>query len=493
MARLPDDHYEEERRALDKPKSTWRGSRSSAFFTIIKCNWGIGMMSMPYMLDQAGTISGVIMFVVSMLLTQVAIINLLAVKAKLSTIPAAILSKPSFDPKVLIPQKKESKDAQALLQGGSINHHDSDAKVNCNRPDLDYSTIMAKTLGGVGDWSALFSIVASTYGSCVAYMLFIVDNMTKFFPHALESVGLTSLDEQRIGWIVIQCVILCALAWLDSVDKLAPASLFGLTCAFSFAVLTLYNTADILSPQNFTETFDAQPVFKPSSFILAISIAAFCNEGIVVLSPSTHSTMDRPDLYVWTAWWGICFFLVCYMSVGIAGNILYSGNVQGELSLNFDDVHNPIYQAAVVLYSLQLIPTFAVVFFVSSEAIESKWLRSNRIYNRLSHFKSLSKKMIYFGWRVFFIIISGIIALQIPKFGDYIGLIGALGTSLGIYILPQVAYLRIIPQKPGMGESMYRVLCYVLSLFGAFLIVAGTYVSAEGLFAKAPNSNTTLV
>lgn len=36
------------------------------------------------------------------------------------------------------------------------------------RRDLDYSVVMAKTLGPLGDWGALFSIVLGTYGSNIA-------------------------------------------------------------------------------------------------------------------------------------------------------------------------------------------------------------------------------------------------------------------------------------------------------------------------------------
>ena len=41
------------------------------------------MMAMPYMLDQAGTISGVVMFVASMALTQLSIARVLDVDAAL--------------------------------------------------------------------------------------------------------------------------------------------------------------------------------------------------------------------------------------------------------------------------------------------------------------------------------------------------------------------------------------------------------------------------
>ena len=61
----------------------------------------------------------------------------------------------------------------------------------------------------------------------------------------------------------------------------------------------------------------------------AAGIAAFCNETIVVLSPSTQNAMRNPKMYGWTACWSIVFFTVCYMTVGLAGNTLYTNSTCG--------------------------------------------------------------------------------------------------------------------------------------------------------------------
>lgn len=288
------------------------------------------------------------------------------------------------------------------------------------------------------------------------------------------------------------------LAWFDSIGFMAPFSLFGLLCAFSFATLAVYNSASTIDPHEFVSTLEDEPFIKPDSFFLALSIAAFCNEGIVVLSPSTHSSMARPETYTWTAFWGICFFIVCYMAVGISGNILdlYNGEeVEAEMSLNFNTtgprVH--LYQASVILYSFQLIPTYAVVFFVAYEALEGKFLRHHGIDDRIGHLKDVRKKIPFFINRAFWVVMSGVIALQIPRFGDYLGLIGALANSLAIYIMPQVAYLRIVPPQDGVLDQLRRLGCYALTLFGAVLAIVGTYVSAAGMFNNSSHHHNNTV
>lgn len=242
-----------------------------------------------------GPISGVFMFIASMMLTQFSIVNLIDVKA-------VLLSRPQ-------PSTTIDPERTALLptSDGTINETEGLPGKSAREKNMDFTACMSETFGWVGEWAAVFSIVVSTYGSCVAYLLFIRDNMSKFFPHAFE---------ERDAWVWVSCVPLCALAWPDSVGFLAPFSLLGLAAAFAFAVVVVYNAVDEMSPDQFMHNLNDSPAFRPATFPLALSIAAFCNEGIVVLTPTTHAAMKRPETYTWTAFWGICYFIVCYMAVG---------------------------------------------------------------------------------------------------------------------------------------------------------------------------------
>lgn len=77
-------------------------------------------------------------------------------------------------------------------------------------------------------------------------------------------------------------------------------------------------------------------VVKWETLPLAMSIAAFCNEGIVILTPSTRNSMRRPSEFLSVSGWSIVFFTICYMAVGLCGNIRYAGDVKSQLSLNFN-------------------------------------------------------------------------------------------------------------------------------------------------------------
>ena len=73
----------------------------------------------------------------------------------------------------------------------------------------------------------------------------------------------------------------------------------------SIRVRNRYHACNSMSPSTFGHHIVDDGIFHPTTFPLALSIAAFCNEGIVVLTPSTQSAMINPEHYLWTSFWGI--------------------------------------------------------------------------------------------------------------------------------------------------------------------------------------------
>jgi len=148
--------------------------------------------------------------------------------------------------------------------------------------------------------------------------------------------------------------------------------------------------------------------------------------------------MKRPSTFLQVSGWSIVFFTTCYMAVGLAGNIRFAGNVKSQLSLNFDtgggwnDAANLPNRIAILLYCFQLIPTYAVVYFCAYEAVELKVLRAWGIGRYTADHRKLKPRIVLIRW--FWVAASGAIALVVPKFGDYLGLIGAFGTPTGKFV-----------------------------------------------------------
>eukprot|EP01051_Picozoa_sp_SAG22_P027717 SAG22_NODE_9421_length_590_cov_1.266802_1_plen_180_part_01 len=172
-----------------------------------------------------------------------------------------------------------------------------------------------------------------------AYLIYIKDNMHQLF-------GL--LEYQ---WVLMVMAPLAYLAVLDDVRFLAPTSVLGLGCAFGFGCIVVATAVGTLDRADLTAFWEAEPVVRPHTLPLALSICAFCNEGIVIITPTTRRSMRDPTQYTTAAAAVIVFFTACYMAVGVAGSLLFwdaaatgavgspgflPAGIRSQLSLNFD-------------------------------------------------------------------------------------------------------------------------------------------------------------
>eukprot|EP01047_Picozoa_sp_COSAG01_P042218 COSAG01_NODE_3673_length_5808_cov_15.591872_4_plen_181_part_00 len=147
-------------------------------------------------------------------------------------------------------------------------------------------------------------------------------------------------------------------------------------------------------------------------------------------------------------------------------------------------------------YCLQLVPTYAVVYFCAYESVELKLLRRWQIERFSVRHRQLKLRMVLVRW--FWLALSGLIALVVPHFGAYLGVIGALATSLAIYVLPHVAWLKecsllgggalrsagLPLQQEGVAGRANLVavgVSCVVTAFGCALAVVGTVQSVQAM------------
>jgi len=206
--------------------------------------------------------------------------------------------------------------------------------------------------------------------------------------------------------------------------------------------------------------------------------------GSVTWTPSTHASMRHPENFLTVSALSIVTFTICYMTVGVLGGVRYAGDIKSQLSLNlnipqgrdFEDITADLNCVAIVLFCINLVPTYAVVYFIAYQAVELQILRRLGMERHSTGHKALKHRLVMARW--VFVLISGVIALYIPDFGDYIGLIGALATSLAIYVLPHICWLKECRHGSNMGRTVLSVLVVV---FGCVLAALGTQQSVAGM------------
>eukprot|EP00656_Telonema_subtile_P013904 TRINITY_DN17069_c0_g1_i2.p1 TRINITY_DN17069_c0_g1~~TRINITY_DN17069_c0_g1_i2.p1 ORF type:complete len:455 (-),score=105.03 TRINITY_DN17069_c0_g1_i2:37-1401(-) len=362
----------------------------SAFLLLLKINWGIGMMAMPYYIHKAGLWLGIAFFVCTMILTVISIDRLLRVRF-------AVLP----------------------LHG--------DAATST------YTGLMRVALGEPGELSALFSIFLANYGSCVAYIKYMGDNLHKFLPEA----GVPSWV-----WILLLTLPFCGASLLDDVSILGRISFIGIVAGEAFAI-TLLATATTDGPGSLSDYVNSTNTASWDTLPVAMGLAIFCNEGMVILIPPVHRAMGSCD-------WAVLrtpvvlmaiVFTLNYMAVAVGGAYLFEPPMD-DISLDLQP-SRAIHRAAVYCYVLQLVISYVVVFFSVADATQSV-IQTNPRFDRI---KALQASQVYQSYylgpcfRVLAVAIASLIAIGIPNFGDFISFAGAIANTLGIYVLPHVSFL----------------------------------------------------
>lgn len=436
--------------------------------TILKAQWGIGMMAMPFMIQQAGLLAGVLQFVLAMLLTVDVILRLLAVQRELVIRRNAHGSSSSRFADLLLPSSGE-------VEVSVLN----DASSSPLPPALDYNGVVRHALGPRFELLSLAAICTSCYGSNIAFAIFIGSNLRQFVP----SVPLLPWQ-----WVTIVGVPLwLCLASRRDVSILAPFGVLGLICALGFEGVMLGDTARTLGWAGFVMWSRAAPLIRPSTLPIAVSIAAFCNEGVVVMSLSIASAMRDPTTFASAVVTALALFTACYLALGVAGAARFDGHVVAPISQAFSPA--PIHVVAVVLYALQLLPTYSLVLWVSYETVEEAVLRACRVSAESDAHKRMRQRL-FLPARWLAVGVSVMLAAAVPSFGDFLALQGAFANSLSIYILPHACWLRTfaLPSvtdgelcgsrstPPRYFALRCAISCTVIAL-GVLLAVYGTYSS----------------
>lgn len=401
-------------------------SAFGAFLNLAKINWGVGMMSMPFYLYSAGLWVGLAFFFLTMVLTNFTIARLIRGKH--------------------------------ALQGASSG--------------MPYTELVGAMLGGPGRTAALFSVLVANYGAIIAYTRWLGDNLHTFLPEAGFS---------RTQWIVLVSLPLGIFVVLvNDVSRLKPFSVLGLLMGQGFAIVVLvtaFSTGEGPHGGSFMDFMTSAPAFNPHGFPVAMGIAVFCNEGMVIMSPQVEDAMDRPELFHWALRAMSVYFALNYMAVAVAGNYLFP-LPHSEMSLNFSPSSGGL-RAAVLLYAVQLMMSYVLVNFVFLTSVEaraavalpgacgSRWGATVRTASRLG-----------------FVVLASALAEVVPNFGDFIALGGAVGNSLGIYILPHLCFIRMAQQgKLGFVGSLEMAASGAVMAFGAVTGIWAAAVSLRNLAA----------
>jgi len=156
-------------------------------------------------------------------------------------------------------------------------------------------------------------------------------------------------------------LFLVPMQFLARLDYFAYSSMFGLAFGIAFVFLLLSESITDGMVEHIGRIFTSKSdVYKPDTLPIALGIAAFSSEGIMVVwAPVALAIGDaRRKRIVLLTTMGL--FTLAYITVAIFGYSLYEDGVEAELTLSMNHA-KLINKIAVLCYSLTLVVTAILV------------------------------------------------------------------------------------------------------------------------------------
>ena len=317
---------------------------------------------------------------------------------------------------------------------------------------ITYSDIGFAAFGLTGRAIVDFALLTSQIGFCCAYLIFISENLSTYLPSV-----------EKNHWLLLLLPPLFFLTLIKDLSKFAVFSLFAqVSNIFAFTVVYWFDFQHLHLAQ-------VQPKeFSLDGFPYYFSVAIYCFEGAgMILSLEESIAEDlRPKFkkfFVST----IVGITTLYITFGAAGYLSYGPETRDIITLNLPNnggfnfsilVKSCLCVSLFFTYPIMLFPVFSILekkMTIATSGVKSKVLR------------------------LFVVLLTGIIVVRVPNFGQLMALVGASCCTLLAFIMPALMHLVLFRHDTGDKDGANgRVLDYVLVCIGVTGAIIGTYDAA---------------
>ena len=328
--------------------------------------------------------------------------------------------------------------------------HNNNNRVKNGRAnhEVNYSDIGFAAFGLTGRAVIDFALLTSQIGFCCAYLIFISENLYAYVP---------SVEKHQ--WLVFLLPPLFLLSLIKDLSKFAIFALFAqVSNLFAFTVVYWFDFQHLHLAQVHPKEFSVE------GFPYYFSVAIYCFEGAgMILSLEQSLAVDLRskfrDYFVTT----IVAITTLYITFGAAGYLSYGPETKDIITLNLpnDGGFNFAILVKICLcislfftYPIMLFPVFSILekkLSISSSAVLAKFVRLSVV------------------------LLTGLIVLKVPNFGQLMALVGASCCTLLAFIMPALCHLVLFRKEEDRSSKMLDYTLIVLGVTGALI---GTWDAA---------------
>ncbi|GLD99797.1 hypothetical protein PINS_up008525 [Pythium insidiosum] len=342
-----------------------------------------------------------------------------------------------------------------------------------------YGEIGFHAMGSVGAALVDVALVISQTGFCVAYLIFIVTN-------AHDVLG---LDKEVVVALCVPPLIMLSL--LKHMKQLASAALVA--DIMNFTGLAIVYMTDLSYMAENSSHIEVWGVLANAPFFFGV--ASYCFEGVGMVLP-LENAMQNPQHFKPILISTVVILTTVYATFGVCGYLAFGDATKDVITLNMSDSTGIVTLVQLSL-CIGLFFTYPVMLFPVFEVLQP-FLRQRSVPPTHAHVDSdneddaKSKSMdppvvergpvserLNFVVRSSVVVLTAVLAVGIPNFGEFISFIGSTCCSLLAFILPACFHLRLV------GLQKVSIVTIARTILLLAMIVIGTIAVTSGLVQVA--------
>lgn len=419
---------------------------------------GAGVLGLPYAFKEAGILEGV---------TIMVLVGCLSIYAMLLII----------DCKYEILENKTRKsfevEEEAMIPNGEGNIAKNSKQKS--KSSMTYGEVGFEAIGSKGALLVDIAILVSQVGFCCAYLIFITENIARFFIETDDQESMTAeLEAVKIKKISLFSIIvpLCLLCFLRQLHRLAIFSLFAdLANVFAYTIVFWFDFEHANKVRMHPKEIDL------SGLPFFAGIAIYCYEGAgMILSLEESLVEDRRKEFRNIFKYTMLIITTLYILFGVCGYMSFGPETNAIITLNLPNGVFPFLVRGCLCFSLFF--TFPVMMFPIIQILEkrlkmeySSWMKGNALRSGM-------------------VLLCMFIVLLIPSFSTLMSLVGATCCNLLAFILPAVFHLKIFGNSITKRQRIIDMILIGLGLIGTII---GSIDSLKRLGIIHTASNVTLI
>jgi len=431
---------------------------------------GAGVLGLPYAFKRAGLLEGIIVMMIVSYFAVKAMLLIVDCKYKvLSMMGQSDQKKPLPSDKV----KKMNGNTYVELRCSDGEEeedvHENNNKDGTSRPrsrsnsktrsdsssssrssagemsrSLNYSDIGAAAFGTPGRAVVDLALLTSQIGFCCAYLIFISENLSTFYPNVLKK-----------QWLVLLLPPLFLLTLIKDLSRFAIFSLFAqISNLLAFTIVYWFDFQHLHLAQVHPEEFSVE------GFPYYFSVAIYCFEGAGMILSLEESVTGEDSRARFKTFFTktIVGITTLYITFGAAGYLSYGKETRDIITLNLPNETGFNFALLVkCCLCFSLFFTYPIMLFPVFSTLGKKLELKSTVHNC--------------GLRLFIVLLTGLIVTKVPNFGELMALVGASTCTLLAFIMPAAAHLALF--KDELTQSA-KTLDYTLLFLGFAGATIGT-------------------